>query len=314
MRVTAVSVTYGDRADFFKKVLKRLSEIPEVEKVVLIENQVSAESSATFDKLEREFPILMRHKMGYNSGSAKGFFEGIKLALDNDAEFIYLLDDDNLPEPAAISELEKAWNERVTSGISPLCLLSYRPDRELYKTAVDTNNPFAMLGLPNSFLGFSLFKSSYTLQNFNLKGNVAVAPYGGMFFHRQLIDQIGFPDPSYYLYGDDYDFSYRISEQGGGIFLVQESIVQDLETSFHLNKKKKLDNRYFKSNSKVQLYYTVRNGIRFESKFVTNKLLYLFHAAIYLLLLIPMFLLRPKHLWKLKPIFKAAWHAIIRKR
>ena len=56
-------------------------------------------------------------------------------------------------------------------------------------------------------------------------------PYGGLFFHRSIIDIIGLPDTNYFLYGDDFDFSYRITKKGGKIFLVTQSVIEDLEKS-----------------------------------------------------------------------------------
>ncbi len=60
----------------------------------------------------------------------------------------------------------------------------------------------------------------------------------GLFFHKDLIEKIGLPDESYFLYVDDFDFTYRITKAGGEIWMVTNSHLHDLESSFYLPGKK----------------------------------------------------------------------------
>ncbi|MEM4965125.1 MAG: hypothetical protein QXT13_13345 [Pyrobaculum sp.] len=53
--------------------------------------------------------------------------------------------------------------------------------------------------------------------------------YGGMFFHKKLIDTIGYLDERFYVYDDDIEWTYRITHKGGAIYLVLSSIVLDID-------------------------------------------------------------------------------------
>lgn len=319
MEVTAVIVTYGDRATYVQQVVEALVG-QGISQVILVDNASADESAFIYHKMASRIPDQFYYlPLDSNTGSAFGYKHGITYAQKLASEFIWLLDDDNLPEEGALQELKQYWQQAGKTGTrskgESLALLSYRNDRPLYKKAVISGNPYLMLGPVNSFMGFDLWKKC---RNFFVKegganissststvGKVAVAPYGGLFFHKALLDHIGLPDETFYLYGDDYDFSYRITKHGGDIILLLTSKVCDLETSFHLKKVKRGWNRFFKTDSATRIYYSVRNSIRFERKnFVTNGFIYSCNAIAYLALLLVQFALNPDQLKKLKPLFR----------
>ena len=241
--------------------------------------------------------------------------------------FIWLLDDDNLPSETALDILVKKWHALNPGSNQKLfSLLSYRTDRETYKKAVIYQKPELMLGPKNSFLGFHfsyklLNKKRITKQDLRKPdakwGPVSVAPYGGMFFSRTLLDEIGLPDEKLFLYADDMDFSYRIIKKGGHIFLILESVINDLETSFHIKQnniigKSRLNTRYFNTDNKDAIYYSVRNNIIFEQNFVKNRVIYNVNKYLYLGLLIVLFTLRINQFWKFPLILKAIRHSKVK--
>ncbi|WP_104735088.1 glycosyltransferase [Hanstruepera ponticola] len=313
MDVCAVIVSYGDRAVFFTEVIERLAQHNLIKYIVLVNNDIQGQSADKLEELRSNKKIIVVDQ-GHNSGSAKGFKDGIEKALKLSTDFIWLLDDDNLPKDNALNVLDSIWRDFSVSGKQNFALLSYRPDREIYKKAILMESPSLMLGPENSFLGFHLFdklkritlnekSKPYKITNY---GKVSVAPYGGLFFHKSLINIIGLPDTKYFLYGDDYDFSYRITTRGNGIYLVLNSIVDDLEKSFHLKETNNriLSNRLIKTDSKSRIYYFVRNGITFEQNFVSNKAIYIFNAVIHVFLTLLILFANPRHLWKYKYYLK----------
>ncbi|MAB48736.1 MAG: glycosyl transferase family 2 [Flavobacteriaceae bacterium] len=315
MNVCCVLVTYGNRSRYFKKVVETLINFNQVNNVVIVDNGVSEQSIEELRILHQENRNIKILKPGYNTGSAKGFKIGIDYAIKTDSDYIWLLDDDNLPKEDALDNLILAMKKLGEMRKKKYALLSFRPDREVYKKAIEFNNPSAMLGAHNSFLGFhisekfkSLFERSRHVLEIKNKsyGLVTVAPYGGLFFHKSLVRIIGLPDEKYFLYGDDFDYSYRITKNCDGIYLVIDSVVNDLEQSFHLKKEseKILSNRLMKTNSKDRIFYSVRNGIVFEQNFVSNRFLYIINAFLHISLTFIILLLNPKHLWKYKYYIK----------
>jgi len=313
-RVCAVLVSYGDRSKYLLRVIERLMSMDEIVKIVLVDNLMSETSRAQLEDIIIKHEIITVVDQGYNSGSAKGFGDGIRQALSFDIEYIWLLDDDNLPDMDALKQLFIQKNQTPSKDDDLIAFLSYRPDRAIFKKAIEQRDPFLMLGPVNSFLGFHLKKKLRLSKNQNrlirssdlISGDVAVAPYGGLCFHRSIISKIGVPDEAFFLYGDDYDFSYRITKQGGRIILVLQSMIEDLEQSFHIKKKhnRYLSTRILRTNSRIRIFYSVRNGIKFEQHFISNKAVYVANGCIHAIMTFIVLLLHPKHLWKYKYYLK----------
>ena len=272
MNLGVVTVTYGNRIKYLSKLISGLDS--EVVKLICVIVNGSPK------RLFKNFTSTKKVKFIFNSenlGSAKGYKQGIEFfKSSSDIDFLWLMDDDNLPKPNAIENLIK-FHKSCNFNNEKDALLSYRPDRPNFLEAVRTNNGSIMLKGKNSALGFSLFGNNHHFSDYHKKG-LKVAPYGGFFFNKNLIDKIGYPDEKYFLYGDDYDFTIRVSKNGGKIILVEDSVINDLETSFHIKNDKKntvLKTRYHNTNNLDRIFYSVRNGIKFELKYmVDNKLFY----------------------------------------
>lgn len=313
MRYFAVTVTYNERAEYLTQVISTLIE-QGIDTVIIVSNGSGNQSLSQIKELMHIHSCIVLLDLGINTGSANGFSKGIEYAYNNGADFIWLLDDDNKPKKGAFKALCQHWCAINPNSNKLLSLLAYRSDRSIYRDAIQSNNPYLMLGSKNSFLGFSFFHklkslivpSALVLNTTITEGKVAVAPYGGMFFNRNLIDAIGLPNKDFFLYADDHDFSYRITQNNGEIILVLESELIDLETSFHLKKSNILLNtRYFGTNSRDAIYYSVRNNVYFEKNFVTNKTLYIFNKYVYLIILFFIMLLNSKSFWKFSVILSA---------
>lgn len=309
MIVTAVIVTYGERFHFVEKVIFALKK-ESINKIILVLNGVGDNSKRQIASLDKKEPLVHVLDLKENTGSANGFSQGMLFSKKMDSNFIWLLDDDNEPQKNALKTLKIYWEILEKENIKNLMsLVSYRPDRKVYKDAIESQNPYLMIGDKNSFLGFN-FKKFLKKKPLNRveknHGVIAVAPYGGSFFHSSLIESIGIPNKDFFLYGDDFDFFYRITKAKGNIYLIAGSKIKDLEVSFNLNKKKgKLNTRFFLTDSKERLYYNIRNNIVFEKNFVDNKCVYLFNMISYFIFAFLLFLLKPSHFWKYKLLFKS---------
>jgi GT2 family glycosyltransferase len=312
-KVGVVTLTYGNRFDYVSKTIKTTLDFEQVNKMVVITNGVDESNLYKLNQLFKNESRLIIHDLGYNSGSAKGFKEGIETILKEDIDFVWLIDDDNLPQHDSLNQLLSNWKILNKEDKPLFSLLSYRPDRSIYKEAIQRHNAYLMLGAKNSFLGFhfikkvkDLFFKDKHLDKNKRTGKVAVAPYGGMFFKKELIQLIGLPNELFFLYADDHDFSYRITKKGGEIILVLDSVLLDLETSFHLSKQKQLlKTRFFSTSSKDVIFYSVRNNILFESNFVNKPIIYNFNKYIYIALLFLIMISKPRHLWKYSLVLKA---------
>ena len=245
MKTCAVIVTYGERFKFLHRVVDGLLT-QNVYKIIIIDNASSVNYQEYVIQKKKywgdRIEVIVKKE---NSGSAGGYKTGIETAIrDQECEFIWLLDDDNLPNDHALAKLHNFWLSIEDENKREKCaLLARRVSQPIYEEAIRSGNAELFLTKRNNFLGFHvmdslrIFRKIFIFQNKNGKyqlpnGVISVSPYGGMFFHKDLIDIIGLPDENYFVYADDFDFSYRITRNGGKIILVSEARIEDIDDSW----------------------------------------------------------------------------------
>jgi GT2 family glycosyltransferase len=289
-----VTVTYGDRFGLLEQVLHALLQT-NIGHVIVVNNaSATASQQALYTFVEQHANTTMTVlTMPNNLGSAGGYKAGIEAALETNCDFVWLLDDDNVPADDAFGHLQDAYAElteptqitptqitptqitptqitatlaKPTANYKLLALCALRDDRANLKAWAQGVR--TAITRPSRVLGFHLLDiPSKVLARFHKKTPCTLcplpfAPYGGMLLPRGVIDTIGTPDPRFYLYSDDYEYSYRITEQGGQIMLVPASRIIDVDTSWHVRKKKtRALQQLFITPSDERIFYATRNAI-----------------------------------------------------
>ncbi len=294
MNICVITVTYGNRFHLLEKVLDALIQ-DEIKKIIIIDNGSSVESNQKMqDYAQKSSKNIQITPIGYNAGSAKGFKMGLEKALEipeTETPFFWILDDDNLPQADTLEVLLKFWKELTnTENYRKTALLANRVDRKNFVATLITQNPDDILTRKNSFMGFhwaniwellyerimkkdfkNIEKEKY--QNLPLFTKISAAPYGGLFFHRDLLKTTALPDEKYVLYCDDFAFTLPITRSGGTIWFIKDSILEDVERSVYLPKKKKWLHHLLFEAKEAQAYYALRNMVYFplNTQQNTNK-------------------------------------------
>lgn len=255
--------------------------------VVVVDNGTEPSVAQKLVDLQRHYGdehfTLVR--LPHNTGSAGGFRAGIVAAAARaDTGHIWVLDDDNKPEPDALSVLARVW--RLMGARNDVSLVSYRADKRTYRNLVERNKPNDIK--PNSFFGFSVQSpwQKHAVPIWQKSGLVcrgmAMAGYGGLWFHKNWLSLIGEPDERYYLYFDDYDFTLRMTQLQGEIWLCQQSLLQDLEPSW-TTEKSFLHHWLQTDKGPIRTYFSFRNRLILEQKTTTSKVLHTLNMVLFLL-------------------------------
>ena len=292
MKIYSIIVTYANRGSYVEQLVNLLFNT-DISKIIIVDNNSDPSSIKILDKLQKKYKnkINIIH-FQKNTGTAYAFKIGMKTAYnDKNCDFIWILDDDNFPEPDALNELKKLWvNTKIKTKNSSLMLTSFRPSKPVYKRAVVSHRPDIIFGERNYFRAFHLAKIKYMYErkngfkdemnenNYNF-GEISAAPYGGMFFNKKLLNNIGFPDEKFYIYCDDHEFSHRLILRGGKILLSLKSIINDVDGSWN-----SIGLGVFniaKHCNKTLLYYAIRNRVYLELKITVNNYITYFANAIF---------------------------------
>ena len=291
-RVTAVLATYRDRSAMLEAVLERLRD-EGVAQAVVIDNGATWPLAARLAARFGDFVDVVA--MGGNRGCALGYARGMERAIALGTDLIWLLDDDNRPMPGSLAAL-------VTARESELEQVG--PDRLVVTAVRDEHHADVLAGVPerhlkvrwDSFGGFHVRDLVYKIWRRSPFGRpsghaaavvrVDVTPYGGSLFHRSLVNRFGLPLLEFYQYGDDIEFMWRVTRDGGRILVVTAARIEDLEVSW--NPTVQLANRFsglVAGSSAFRTYYATRNAAYFESRFRSrNRLMFALNRRIYLAL------------------------------
>ena len=145
-----------------------------------------------------------------NLGGAGGFFTGIKYAAENQYEYCWLMDDDVECKKNALEELYKAHH--TTSNIGFVCSHVHGIDGN------EMNTPTPDMSADNN----SYPETFKYIDNQMVK--VESATFVSILFQPKLTFEIGLPYKEYFIWGDDTEYTRRISEKHPS-YIVGSSLV-----------------------------------------------------------------------------------------
>lgn len=147
-----------------------------------------------------------------NTGGAGGFYTGMKWAYEQGADVIWIMDDDTIPQTDALQKLLDgmacAGNEVgfVSSTVLWTDGSPCQMNRQHY------------VGREVSVSGKDAEESALTLQA------VDSATFVSLLFSREAVENMGLPIKEYFIWGDDKEYTLRVSETYP-CFHVKESVV-----------------------------------------------------------------------------------------
>ncbi len=151
-----------------------------------------------------------------NLGGAGGFHLGVRTAYDQGFDRVWLMDDDVVPAPSCLGVLMATDED---------CLTSVREDTsgrlvEKAATRFDLRNPLQIK--PKTSMVESDFASRAAMPERVEVHNVA---FEGFMVRRSVLEEVGFPDPAYFIFYDDVDLALRVRRSGRRIWAVRDAVL-----------------------------------------------------------------------------------------
>lgn len=212
--VAIVVVTYN-RADMLRGLLDGLTKLDQPADAVIVVNNASTDHTAQV-LAEAVTPNLQVIDSPENLGGAGGFHLGTKAAVEQGWDRLYLIDDDVVPAHDCL-EVLLAQDED--------CLFSVREDKngkliELAALKFDLRNPLAIK--PKTASVMDTYPTRDALPERVAVENVA---FEGFMIRRTVLEEIGLPDPSYFIFYDDVDLAIRARRAGRTIWAVRDAVL-----------------------------------------------------------------------------------------
>lgn len=291
--IHAAILAHGDRPRELELIFERL-EVLGIRRTVVIANCVSqAVLDTIYSRKQKGNNAIELHHFHHNTGSAGGYSEAIRVAFGSPScDAVWLLDDDNLPAHDCLEKLQEAYQSLADSTRTLLaCVRPSLPEMQQIDPMLWQRYPSR-----GSCVGFNLiniFRRLHTGTPLEIAPNglipIVWRVYGGLLLPRSVFDGGELPMKSLHLYGDDMEWTARLTNHGFHIMLVRGAEICDLlppwnaagDTGSNLIRKIRYldDSRvYFETRNRNWLALTLFKGSALL--YSLNRFLYLTAALI----------------------------------
>ena len=212
--VAVVVVTYN-RADLLARMLDGLARSERRPDAVIVVDNASTDHTREVLDAVTGLDLVAIHAEE-NTGGAGGFHRGVRTAHERGFDRIWLMDDDVVPAPDCLG---------VLMATDEACLMAVREDTaghlvEKAATVFDLASPLVVK--PKRAMVESAYGSRAAMPERVELANVA---FEGFMIRREVVDAIGLPDPSYFIFYDDVDFAIRARRAGFRIWAVRDAVL-----------------------------------------------------------------------------------------
>jgi GT2 family glycosyltransferase len=213
-RVVAVVVTYNRRELLLESLAALTGQARRPDVVLVIDN---ASSDGSADAVCAAHPDVRVVRMRTNTGGAGGFAVGLEAALADDADLIWLMDDDTVPEAGALDELLAARSRYP--GAPPAVVAS---------RVVWTDGREHPMNTPRR-------KPFVRRAELRRADSIGCVPIRSASFVSVLIDaaqarRLGAPVADYFLWNDDFEYTTRLLRRAPGLLCPASTVVHKTRT------------------------------------------------------------------------------------
>lgn len=210
-KVACVIVTYNRLALLKECVEAVVSQTYPLHKIIIIDNH---STDNTFDYLQtlNDDNRVELISLSENIGGAGGFSRGIKQAMMTGVDWVWVMDDDTIPYKNALEKMVDAT--RLTEKIGFLCSKVLWTDGSPHRM----NRPGVCLEKRDKLFNHY---SSEEISAFLCMHSSFVS----LMINAEAVKEVGLPIEEFFIWGDDIEYTVRISSHGYDCFYVDNSIV-----------------------------------------------------------------------------------------
>lgn len=231
--VCAVVVTYN-RKELLRECLEAVTGQTRAPDTVLIVDNASTDG--TPDMVRADFGSAELLELATNEGSSGGFHEGMKAAAARGFDWLWVMDDDTIPNPDA---LEILLDARTTlNGLGDPALLASK--------VLWTDGAMHPMNWPGLDLqDVDGFVDAVEQRVVKIRANT----FPSLLVKREAVEKYGPPRKGFFIWADDIDFTQRILRYEPGYMIPQSVAIHKTKTA------------HKPWEGKERFYYAVRNGL-----------------------------------------------------
>ena len=178
------------------------------DRILVVDNASTDDTGAMLARAFADIPVLrLDENLGGGGGFHAGMIEGRRLGFD----WIWTMDDDAEPDSRCLEHL-----------------LEYATDKGRVYAAVPTDRGTGRLCWPAPSLDETGKKSRLIYEiDEAMAPTIAIHSAGllGTLFHRDTLDVAGYPNPDFFIRGDEVEYSHRMRAAGFPTMMVRDAMI-----------------------------------------------------------------------------------------
>lgn len=231
--------------------------------IVVVDNGSTDGSPETIEQWGREHLPLALIRNAENRGFVRGSNQGMRHALSTNTDYVFLLNNDTVVEPDALSLLVAATERSGDVGMAGPKIYQHGKGRVLDSAGTRA--------IPWLAQGFLLGHGEVDHGQYDNPGDLPYVTGTALLVKRAVLEKVGLMDEDYFCYFEDFDWGVKAREAGYRLILEPRAIVHH----------KGSQTAGF--NSPFYVHHMMRSRILFARKHVP-RLLFLFAFMPYLFL------------------------------
>jgi len=222
------------------------------QEIVVVDNGSSDDS---VEQIKLLFPSVTLLETGKNLGYAEGNNVGIRYALEKNADYVLLLNNDTTVAPDFLDQLVLAAQQHPDTGVFGATLLYMDKPNTVWFAGAKWNSNTLTFDYP--------FQDQILPDNFDTTTDYACG--AALFFRAKVAQSIGLLDARFFLVWEESDWCLRATRAGYGCIMVPSAYV------WH-----KVGASFDGESSPLRQYFSYRNRLLWAEKNLSLKdLLYL---------------------------------------
>lgn len=253
-RTVAITVTYNRTSTLFRCLKSLCEQTVPVYKILVIDNNSRIREKEILKQFADKYDCIDVLWLSENTGGAGGFEAGMKAARDcYDADWYWIMDDDAYPCPDCLEQLLNC--QKKFPNVGGMCPLIYGIDLREYQFYHHKR-----------LEGWMLNERQIVHKYEELEDVVQVDAnaFVGPLFSRKAVETVGIADGSLFIYGDDTEYTYRVSRKFG-VYVVRGAIIEHQDPP--------LCNNYMAPDAWWKEYYSIRNKYFLIREFKNNVII-----------------------------------------
>ena len=216
--IGSVIVTFN-RLEKLKKTLRCYDKQNMQPKYIIVVNNASTDGTKEYlsellSKTTQYKKIVIN--LDDNIGGSGGFYEGQKVALKEDADWIMLADDDAYPDENYISTMQEYIERNDSLDVSVIC-------GRVFQLGTFVNQHRARIKYRIGSFVDAVKKDEYNKSLFECD----VVSYVGPVIKKEALNRVGLVNKDYFILYDDTEHSLRLRSVGKLICITKTSIYHD---------------------------------------------------------------------------------------